>query len=138
MDSVLMRRLFVLCSISALVLCCLTTSVMGGGAKAARNLMGGVCDSKPGMENSLEMEDLARFAVDEHNKKENALLQFVRVVKVRQQVVAGMLYYLTIEALDGGNKKLYEAKVWVKPWMKFKELEDFKLAAGLSTSAEGI
>lgn len=60
--------------------------------------------------------------------RQNALLEFARVVKSREQVVAGKLYYLTIEAIDVGKKKVYEAKVWVKPWMNFKKLEDFKYA----------
>ncbi|KAI6669677.1 hypothetical protein NL676_004562 [Syzygium grande] len=42
-----------------------------------------------GKENSLEVVDLARFAVEEHNKKENAMLQYVKVVDAKQQVVAG-------------------------------------------------
>lgn len=56
----------------------------------------------------------------------NALLEFARVVKAQEQVVAGTLHHLTIEAVDAGKKKLYEAKVWVKPWMGFKELQEFK------------
>lgn len=48
-------------------------------------------------------------------------------MKAKQQVVAGTVYYITVEATDGGVKKLYEAKVWVKPWMDFKELQEFKL-----------
>nr|5ML9_B Chain B, Affimer F4 with specificity for Fc gamma receptor IIIa [synthetic construct] len=91
----------------------------------------------PGNENSLEIEELARFAVDEHNKKENALLEFVRVVKAKEQYedehwFPGTMYYLTLEAKDGGKKKLYEAKVWVKntaappSHMNFKELQEFK------------
>ncbi|KAK4758177.1 hypothetical protein SAY87_019478 [Trapa incisa] len=80
-----------------------------------------------GNENSLKIEALARFAVDEQNKKENSLLQFGKVVNAKQQVVAGTVYYLTIEATDGGVKKLYEAKVWTKPWMDFKEVQEFKL-----------
>nr|6HJL_G Chain G, Affimer ADB13 [synthetic construct] len=86
---------------------------------------------------SLEIEELARFAVDEHNKKENALLEFVRVVKAKEQMFSWLdweetMYYLTLEAKDGGKKKLYEAKVWVKPallWSphgNFKELQEFK------------
>uniref|UniRef100_UPI003D81C6C5 Adhiron n=1 Tax=synthetic construct TaxID=32630 RepID=UPI003D81C6C5 len=86
---------------------------------------------------SLEIEELARFAVDEHNKKENALLEFVRVVKAKEQganmhAYADTMYYLTLEAKDGGKKKLYEAKVWVKWEMSrrlmtnFKELQEFK------------
>ncbi|KAL6288923.1 hypothetical protein ACE6H2_006433 [Prunus campanulata] len=44
------------------------------------------------------------------------------------QVVAGTLHHLTIEAIDAGKKKLYEAKVWVKPWMGFNEVQEFKHA----------
>ncbi|XP_022752414.1 cysteine proteinase inhibitor-like [Durio zibethinus] len=87
---------------------------------------GGISDV-PGAANSLEVENLARFAVDEHNKKENAMLEFKKVVKAKQQVVAGMIYYITLEAMDGGKLKIYEAKVWEKAWMNFKELQDFKL-----------
>lgn len=83
-----------------------------------------------GKENSLEIEGLARFAVEEHNKKDNAMLQYVKVVKAKEQVVAGTVYYITIEAKDGDAKKLYEAKVWVKPWMNFKEVQEFKLVEG--------
>ncbi|XP_047317470.1 cysteine proteinase inhibitor A-like [Impatiens glandulifera] len=75
--------------------------------------------------NNLEIDSLARFAVEEHNKKSNSLLEFGKVVNVKEQVVAGTVYHITLEALD---KKVYEAKVWVKPWMNFKELQEFKLA----------
>ncbi|KAL6125392.1 hypothetical protein ACLB2K_073451 [Fragaria x ananassa] len=89
---------------------------------------GGVHESQ-GSQNSIETDELARFAVQEHNKKENALLEFVRVVKTKEQVVSGTMYYLTIEATDGGQKKLFEAKVWVKPWLNFKEVQEFKPVA---------
>ncbi|KAM1018377.1 hypothetical protein FF1_039871 [Malus domestica] len=89
--------------------------------------VGGIQESR-GAQNSAEVEDLARFAVQEHNNKENALLEFVRVVKAKEQVVAGTLHHLTIEAIEAGKKKLYEAKVWVKPWMGFKEEQEFKQA----------
>jgi hypothetical protein len=59
----------------------------------------------------------------------NSLLEFARVVKAREQVVAGTLHHLTLEAIDGGEKKIYEAKVWVKPWLNFKELQEFKHAS---------
>jgi hypothetical protein len=36
------------------------------------------------------------------------------------------MHHLTIEAVEAGKKKLYEAKVWVKPWLNFKELHEFK------------
>ncbi|XP_022756147.1 cysteine proteinase inhibitor-like [Durio zibethinus] len=88
--------------------------------------LGGVSQVE-GNANNLEMENLARFAVDEHNKKENAMLEFKKVVNVKQQVVSGTVYYITLEAMDGDKMKIYEAKVWEKPWMNFKELQEFKL-----------
>ncbi|KAF8109476.1 hypothetical protein N665_0095s0048 [Sinapis alba] len=96
-------------------------------------LLGGVRDV-PANQNSDEVESLARFAVDEHNKKENALLEFARVVKAKEQVVAGTMHHLTLEIIEAGRKKLYEAKVWVKPWLNFKELQEFKpVSDGAST-----
>ncbi|KAH8522716.1 hypothetical protein Peur_041215 [Populus x canadensis] len=89
--------------------------------------LGGVHDSEAS-QNSVEIENLARFAVDEHNKKENAILEFARVVKAKEQVVAGTMHHLTIEAIEAGKKKIYEAEVWVKPWLNFMELKEFKHA----------
>ncbi|KAL6980967.1 hypothetical protein U1Q18_022603 [Sarracenia purpurea var. burkii] len=88
--------------------------------------LGGVHDSHLSNQNNDEVDSLARFAIDEHNRKENAFLEFARVAKAQEQVVAGTLHHLTLEAIDAGKKKLYEAKVWVKPWMNFKELQEFK------------
>ncbi|KAG6604297.1 hypothetical protein SDJN03_04906, partial [Cucurbita argyrosperma subsp. sororia] len=51
--------------------------------------LGGVRDYI-GAQNSLEIDALARFAVQEHNKKENGLLEFERVLKAKEQVVAGI------------------------------------------------
>ncbi|KAJ6713924.1 CYSTEINE PROTEINASE INHIBITOR 6 [Salix viminalis] len=93
--------------------------------------LGGVHDSEAS-QNSVEIESLARFAVEEHNKKENALLEFARVVKAKEQVVSGTMHHLTIEAIEAGKKNgkknIYEAKVWVKPWLNFMELKEFKHA----------
>lgn len=124
--------------------------------------VGGV-SAVDGSANSLEIDELARFAVDEHNKKQvkslhlllsiaharfisirthlsvcffvfirflllkNALLQFGGVISAKQQVVSGTIYHITLEVKDGDAKKTYEAKVWTKPWMNFKELQEFKL-----------
>ncbi|KAL6288900.1 hypothetical protein ACE6H2_006410 [Prunus campanulata] len=60
-------------------------------------ICGGITDS-PGTVNSVETISLARFAVDEHNK----------------------------EATDAGKKKLFEAKVYVRPWEHFKKVSEFK------------
>ncbi|KAK4281994.1 hypothetical protein QN277_013426 [Acacia crassicarpa] len=107
-----------------LVLCGLSEFVYG-------MKLGGVYDIL-GTHNSVEIDSLALFAVEEHNKKENSLLEFARVLKAKEQVVAGKLYYLTMEASDAGKRKIYEAKVWVKPWMNFKQLEEFKLVRDIS------
>ncbi|CAL2237942.1 unnamed protein product [Prunus armeniaca] len=62
-----------------------------------------------------------------HFNAQNALLEF-----------AGTLHHLTIEAIDAGKKKLYEAKVWMKPWpwMGFKEVQEFKHAAEICMNME--
>lgn len=57
---------------------------------------------------------------------QNSMLEFGSVVNTKEQVVAGTIYYITLEATDGGKKKTFEAKVWVKPWMNFKEVQEFK------------
>ncbi|KAF7075876.1 hypothetical protein CFC21_080609 [Triticum aestivum] len=91
-------------------------------------MYGGIEDW-PGAENDLGV-DLARFAVSEHNSNTNALLEFQKVVKVKQQVVEGMMYYITIEVDEGWAKKLYEAKVWDRPWLDSnpRQLSEFKPA----------
>ncbi|KAG6472099.1 cysteine proteinase inhibitor-like isoform X2 [Zingiber officinale] len=94
--------------------------------------LGGIRDVEGEAANGLEIEQLGRFAVDQHNKKENALLEFARVIKAREQVVAGTLHHLTVEVIDAGKKKIYEAKVWVKPWLNFKELQEFSHAGDSS------
>ncbi|KZV34987.1 cysteine protein inhibitor [Dorcoceras hygrometricum] len=87
--------------------------------------LGGVRESSNSA-NSAEIESIARYAVEEHNKKENSLFELARVVKAKEQVVAGTVHHLTLEIIDSGKKKLYEAKVWVKPWLNFKELQEFR------------
>ncbi|KAK1273626.1 Cystatin-1 [Acorus gramineus] len=78
-------------------------------------------------ENDKEVEDIGKFAVEEHNKEANAGLSFVRVVGGRTQVVAGVNYDLTISARDmAGVTGTYEAQVWVKAWENFKKLTSFK------------
>uniref|UniRef100_A0A803L3Z0 Cysteine proteinase inhibitor n=1 Tax=Chenopodium quinoa TaxID=63459 RepID=A0A803L3Z0_CHEQI len=90
-------------------------------------IVGGIKQTE-GSENSLEIETLAKFA--------NALLEFQRVINTKEQVVAGTLYYITLEATDNDKKKVYEAKVWVKPWLNFKELQDFKYVGDADAPAE--
>ncbi|KAM3348901.1 hypothetical protein ACQJBY_022235 [Aegilops geniculata] len=111
--------------LAALALLFLVGSASLAVGAMASHVLGGKSEN-PDAANSLETDGLARFAVDEHNKRENALLEFVRVVEAKEQTVAGTLHHLTLEALEAGRKKVYEAKVWVKPWLDFKELQEFR------------
>ncbi|KAJ6366340.1 hypothetical protein OIU77_002843 [Salix suchowensis] len=94
-------------------------------------------------QNSVEIDCLARFAVDEHNKKEvkaknhdikfvgfvfkNVILEFTRVVKAKEQVVAGQCIILRLKRLKRGRRSFMKPKFRVKPWLNFKELHDFKM-----------
>ncbi|KAG8085564.1 hypothetical protein GUJ93_ZPchr0010g10556 [Zizania palustris] len=90
-----------------------------------------------------EAEDAARFAVDDHNRKnQGAALEFARLVNAKRQVVTGTLHDLTLEVVDSGKKSLYSAKVWVKPWLDFKSVVEFRhigdSQSQSSTAADGI
>ncbi|XP_047158259.1 cysteine proteinase inhibitor A-like [Vigna umbellata] len=92
----------------------------------AKVTAGGITDV-PGAANSVEIEELARFAVDDYNKKQNALLELVTVISAKQQIVSGVLYYITLEVKDGESKNVYETKVWVREWLNSKEVLEFNL-----------
>ncbi|QCE04283.1 cathepsin F [Vigna unguiculata] len=101
--------------------------------------VGGITDV-PGSANSVEIANLARFAVDDHNKKQNGVLEFVRVISAKQQVVSGILYYITLEAKDGETKKVYKTKVWVREWLNPKEVQEFNLVtdSAIETKDGGV
>ncbi|KAG8045185.1 hypothetical protein GUJ93_ZPchr0008g12412 [Zizania palustris] len=108
-----------------------TTVLLVGAASLAVGAMAGHGSAAA---NSAETDALARFAVDEHNKRENALLEFVRVVEAKEQVVVGTLHHLTLEAIEAGRKRIYDAKVLVKPWLDFKELQEFRHTGDATSS----
>ena len=76
--------------------------------------------------NSAEVQDVAQFAVSEHNKQANDKLQYQKVVRGHTQVVAGTNYRLVIAAKDGAVLGNYEAFVWDKPWEQFRNLTSFR------------
>nr|ABK24186.1 unknown [Picea sitchensis] len=101
------------------LLCFFGTNTLAFYAGAVRDV--------PNFQHSPRIDGLARFALNEFNKQQNAQLSFSKVVRAREQMVSGMVYYLTMEALDGHRTTgLYLAKVWVVPWTNFTQLEDFK------------
>eukprot|EP01018_Ginkgo_biloba_P002168 Gb_36304 [translate_table: standard] len=95
-------------------------------AMAASTFLAGGIKDVPNFQHDPEIQSLARFAVDEYNKQQNILLSFSKVVKAQKQVVAGMIYYLTIEAVDGHESHRYSAKILVVEWRNIKQLQEFK------------
>ncbi|KAK3135203.1 hypothetical protein QOZ80_5BG0416050 [Eleusine coracana subsp. coracana] len=98
-----------------------------------RVICGGIQDA-PGRENDLKLIKLARFAVAEYKKKTKGMLKFERLVKVRHQLVSGMLYFFTVKVKEGCTKKLYEATVWEQSWTNFKQLSSFRPVATETTT----
>ncbi|XP_058090715.1 cysteine proteinase inhibitor 5-like [Magnolia sinica] len=72
--------------------------------------------------------EIGEFAVSEYNKEKNAGLMFRRVIDGQTQVVAGINYRLTVEAMHDGVGNRYEAEVWEKAWEGFRSLTSFKPA----------
>ncbi|KAK2967499.1 hypothetical protein RJ640_010140 [Escallonia rubra] len=59
-----------------------------------------------------EVQEIAKYAVAEHNSQAKTDLKYESVVRGETQVVAGTNYRLVIAARDGGVGKQYEAVVW--------------------------
>jgi acyl-CoA hydrolase len=116
-----------LVAIVALSSLCLIGSLVAG-TEAMGTMTGGLQDVS-NFANSVEIDDLANFAVDQYKSRQNSLsvagMTFSKVVAAKEQVVQGTMYYLTVEVIEDGKPKLYDAKVWVKPWEGYKELESF-------------
>ncbi|CAJ1971213.1 unnamed protein product [Sphenostylis stenocarpa] len=85
--------------------------------------------------NTVEIENVARFAVDQYNKNAHANLVFVRTIHAWKQVVKGFNYFINLLAKDGEIINLYETKVW--EFSNSKELLEFKLVACKSCGHEG-
>nr|AFK36636.1 unknown [Lotus japonicus] len=85
--------------------------------------------------NSIEIEILARFAVDEHNEKEKAALVLVRAIHAYSKVVAGVEYRVILEAKDGEKANYYEAEIF-EGLDHIKKLVEFKLLGPIITDLE--
>ncbi|KAL0727748.1 hypothetical protein Bca4012_023841 [Brassica carinata] len=73
------------------------------------------------------IQAVAKFAVDEHNKQTTANLVFVKIVEGKEQVVSGKTYSLTIAAKNGtAGTKNYEAVVVERMRDHYKGLVSFK------------
>ncbi|XP_043689313.1 cysteine proteinase inhibitor 1 [Telopea speciosissima] len=76
--------------------------------------------------NETHVQEIAQFAVGEHNKEYKTELKYDRVVQGETQVVAGANYRLIIAAKDGVVSNNYQAVVYERPWEGFKNLTSFK------------
>ncbi|XP_047171215.1 cysteine proteinase inhibitor 1-like [Vigna umbellata] len=70
--------------------------------------------------------EIAVYAVSEYDKRSGAKLKLVSVLKGETQVVAGTNYRLVLKTKGGSAATNYEAVVWEKPWLNFKNLTSFK------------
>ncbi|XP_073061774.1 cysteine proteinase inhibitor 5-like [Primulina eburnea] len=76
--------------------------------------------------------EIGKFAVKEHNKRVNALLSFVSIVKGETQIVNGINYRLIISATDAvaaNAESNYRVVVWDKSWKKERRLISFEKIA---------
>ncbi|KAH7670497.1 cystatin-C protein [Dioscorea alata] len=110
-----------------LVLCAIAAS-------ATASIVGGRTEIKNVKSNKM-VQSLGKFAVEEYNKgvkggsNAAALVSFSSVISAESQVVAGTKYYLKIAAEDSHHaRKLFDAEVVVKPWLKSQQLLSFKPA----------
>ncbi|XP_057950292.1 cysteine proteinase inhibitor 5-like [Malania oleifera] len=105
-------------------------SAAGGSIVGARTEL-------PNVQANEEVQELGRFCVEEYNRRlqesgrvgavSGGVLVFSEVVEAQTQVVSGIKYYLRIAATEVGVKKMFDAVVVEKPWVKSnsKELLDF-------------
>jgi cystatin-C len=70
--------------------------------------------------------EIARFAVNEYNKREGAKLEFNKVIKGESQVVAGVNYRLDLSANNSSISNNYEAVVLDVPFKHSRNLISFK------------
>ncbi|XP_058771917.1 cysteine proteinase inhibitor 5-like [Vicia villosa] len=76
--------------------------------------------------NDPHVIEIAKFAVTQYDKQSGVKLKFKKVIKGESRVVAGINYRLTLSAGEGWVSKIYEAVVWEKPWLHFRNLTSFK------------
>ncbi|KAB2026016.1 hypothetical protein ERO13_D06G160600v2 [Gossypium hirsutum] len=74
--------------------------------------------------------EIAEFAVNEYNRLSSSSLVLQKVVKGETQVVAGINYRLVLKAKNGSVAKKYQAVVWEKSWLNFRNLTSFTLVKG--------
>jgi hypothetical protein len=89
-------------------------TIMFGGLRPLKNI------------DHPRIKELGEWAVAEHVKRANDGLKFGRVVSGEDQIVAGMNYFLLIQAINGdGENGIYKARVYEQSWTNTRELVSF-------------
>ncbi|KAK3218845.1 hypothetical protein Dsin_012815 [Dipteronia sinensis] len=73
------------------------------------------------------VKEIAEFAVAEYNKQSKDGLVLKSLVSGETQVVSGMNYRLVVVAAKKAATNHYEAVVWEKSWLNYRNLTSFKL-----------
>ncbi|KAL6616604.1 hypothetical protein ACP70R_038874 [Stipagrostis hirtigluma subsp. patula] len=94
------------------------------------------------VERDTVVQELGRYSVAEHNRRlaccgdgggAGGRLEFGRVVAAQRQVVSGLMYYLRVAAAEegaaNGGERVFDAVVYVKPWLESRTLIRFAPAA---------
>ncbi|KAJ8770437.1 hypothetical protein K2173_017928 [Erythroxylum novogranatense] len=76
--------------------------------------------------NDSHVQEIGKYAVSEYNKRSKADLKFKGVVKGESQVVSGIKYRLVVAVKDATATKNYEAVVWEKAWLNYRNLTSFE------------
>lgn len=118
--------LFLVCSI---ILALLSTVRV----EASGPIAGGI-EEIPNVKANKDVQDLGKYCVCEYNKNTGKYIKdgsgaggpvtFLEVVEGKQQVVAGIKYYLKISAKNSsGEPKIFDAEVVERLWEKTKPRE---------------
>ena len=116
------RRAMVL--LAAVAATTASTAAAGRSARAAVSTKTGQWAEIENVSMEPYVQDLGKWAVTEHNKQSGEGLEFGKVVRGRQQVVAGMNYSLEIET-KGPASRFYEAGPFVSLPPEKRQLKSF-------------
>ena len=80
-----------------------------------------------------EVQELGRFSVEEFNRRQRRNhraaageeWKFSEVLEGQKQIVSGIKYYLKVSAIKGGENRIFDSVVVVKPWIHSRQLLNF-------------
>lgn len=97
--------------------------VDGGYVTFMTGIPGGISQADV---NKPEAIDAIKQAIAKHNTDASENLEFVKILELTQQVVAGMRYRAKVECTKDGAAKQYDVDVWVKVAGQGIEIQKFE------------